>query len=163
MFSAKVRTSNAVYWLYYTGYSSENVNFSDDDSSELDLKNPERFHVYNLSGENGSTGKILKSLPGLAISQDGSKLLTSEEMALLCLVLWRIWFRRNALIHNSSMVNVYEIVDWAVNFIEEDCRINARVPAAPLIIPSWRPPNAVGDLEEILSAEGVEIAHQNIN
>ncbi|TXG46337.1 hypothetical protein EZV62_028161 [Acer yangbiense] len=38
------------------------------------------------------------------------------------------------------------IVDWAVNFLEEDRRIKARAPAAPggrgLITPSWRPPDA---------------------
>ncbi|KAK1577636.1 hypothetical protein Q3G72_023430 [Acer saccharum] len=107
MFSAKVRTSNAVYWLYYTGYNYENVNFSDDDSSELDLKNPERFHIYNLSGENGSTGKILKSLPGLAISQDGRYWARIEERTLLSLKPDQFVFSREVL-YNTSVDKVEE-------------------------------------------------------
>ncbi|KAL6350742.1 hypothetical protein AAG906_028207 [Vitis piasezkii] len=68
MSSNRVRGSSAVYWLYYTGYSSEKVVFLDD-SLELYLENPERAGAEN--GENGGIGKIFKSLPGLAISQDG--------------------------------------------------------------------------------------------
>ena len=58
MSSNRVRGSSAVYWLYYTGYSSEKVVFLDDSLGSY-LENPERM------------GKIFKSLPGLAISQDG--------------------------------------------------------------------------------------------
>ncbi|KAK2636164.1 hypothetical protein Ddye_030956 [Dipteronia dyeriana] len=100
MSSAQVRASNAVYWLYYTGYSSEKVNFSDDDSSEFDLKNPEKFHIYNLDGENGSMGKILKSLPGLAISQDG-----------------RYWARIEGEHHSGALFDVGSDKDWDSLFI----------------------------------------------
>lgn len=65
MSSSKVRGSSAVYWLYYTGYSSEKAVFLDD-SLELHLENPERAGAVN-----GGNGEIFKSLPGLAISHDG--------------------------------------------------------------------------------------------
>ncbi|KAF8390154.1 hypothetical protein HHK36_024676 [Tetracentron sinense] len=62
MSSSKVRASSAVYWLYYTGFSSEKVELSG--SLKLPLENPERTY-------HGGTDRIFKSLPGLAISQDG--------------------------------------------------------------------------------------------
>ncbi|KAK1556507.1 hypothetical protein Q3G72_006154 [Acer saccharum] len=69
---------------------------------------------------------LLDNMPLLDFLILCRNLLSSDEMALLYVVLWRIWFRRNALVHNSSVFNATEIVDWAVNFIEEDTRINAR-------------------------------------
>ncbi|KAL5761727.1 hypothetical protein ACOSP7_017991 [Xanthoceras sorbifolium] len=100
MSSTKVRASNAVYWLYYTGCSTEKVNFSDENSLEFNLKNPERFHIYNLGGENGSTAKILKSLPGLAISQDG-----------------RHWARIEGDHHSGALFDVGSDKDWDSLFI----------------------------------------------
>ncbi|KAK4785959.1 hypothetical protein SAY86_002648 [Trapa natans] len=67
MSSSKVRASSAVYWLYYTGYNSEKVKYSEN-SSCLDLENPERVPGNAMNSDKGS---VLRSLPGLAISQDG--------------------------------------------------------------------------------------------
>lgn len=100
MSSTKVRASSAVYWLFYTGYSSEKVNYSDYDSLEINLENPERFHIGNLSGENGSNGKIFKSLPGLAISQDG-----------------RHWARIEGEHHSGALLDVGSDEDWDSLFI----------------------------------------------
>ncbi|KAK0575381.1 hypothetical protein LWI29_038167 [Acer saccharum] len=103
------------WYMWYYGNSSENPSSDlvglaissngihwerDDDSSELDLKNPERFHIYNLSGENGSTGKILKCLPGLAISQDG-----------------RYWARIEGEHHSGALFDVGSDKDWDSLFI----------------------------------------------
>lgn len=51
--------------MFSMGFSSEKVDYTDDDSPEFNL---ERFCLDNGNGEKG---KIFKSLPGLAISQDG--------------------------------------------------------------------------------------------
>ncbi|KAK9146458.1 hypothetical protein Sjap_006361 [Stephania japonica] len=64
MSSAKVRSSTAVYWLYYTGYSSEKVVVCE--AHKALISNPDRGSV---GGED--YGCVLRSLPGLAISQDG--------------------------------------------------------------------------------------------
>ncbi|KAH9709635.1 Arabinanase/levansucrase/invertase [Citrus sinensis] len=101
MSSNKVRASSAVYWLYYTGYSSEKMNFLDYDSLEFNLENPERFQVGNLlSGENGLKRKINKSLPGLAISQDG-----------------RHWARIEGEHHSGALFDVGSDEDWDSLFI----------------------------------------------
>lgn len=101
MSSNKVRASSAVYWLYYTGYSSEKMNFLDYDSLEFNLENPERFQVGNLlSGENGLKRKINKSLPGLAISQDG-----------------RHWARIEGEHHSGALFDIGSDEDWDSLFI----------------------------------------------
>ncbi|GFZ21478.1 arabinanase/levansucrase/invertase [Actinidia rufa] len=46
MSSAKVRANNAVYWLYYTGFSSEKVEFGDN-SVEFIVHNPERAKILD--------------------------------------------------------------------------------------------------------------------
>ncbi|XP_055806351.1 uncharacterized protein LOC129874969 [Solanum dulcamara] len=56
MSSAKVRANSSVYWLYYTGFCSDKIESLED--------------LNRLRFENGN-GKIYKSLPGLAMSQDG--------------------------------------------------------------------------------------------
>ncbi|KAJ4711386.1 Glycosyl hydrolase, five-bladed beta-propellor domain containing protein [Melia azedarach] len=100
MSSAKVRASSAVYWLYYTGYSAEKVNLFDCDSSELNLQNPDRLRIRNLSGENDASEKVFKSLPGLAISQDG-----------------RHWARIEGEHHSGALLDVGSDEDWDSLFI----------------------------------------------
>ncbi|KAG5604058.1 hypothetical protein H5410_025550 [Solanum commersonii] len=56
MSSAKVRANSSVYWLYYTGFGSEKIET---------LEDSDRPRFGNGDGE------IYKSLPGLAMSQDG--------------------------------------------------------------------------------------------
>lgn len=97
MSSPKVRASSAVYWLYYTGFSPEKVNFVDNDSLDFNLENPERFHIGKFRGENG---KIFKSLPGLAISQDG-----------------RHWARIEGDHHSGALFDVGSEKDWDSLFI----------------------------------------------
>ncbi|KAB1208250.1 hypothetical protein CJ030_MR7G027337 [Morella rubra] len=99
MSSAKVRASSAVYWLYYTGCSSEKAEFSDN-SLKFNLENPERFCIDKPNGENGGVEKISKSLPGLAISQDG-----------------RHWARIEAEHHSGALFDVGSEREWDSSFI----------------------------------------------
>ncbi|XP_052186249.1 uncharacterized protein LOC127797414 [Diospyros lotus] len=70
MSSSKVRANNPVYWLYYTGFTSEKVEFWEN-SVEFTLQNPERARIPgDEHGRNGNS-RVFKSLPGLAMSQDG--------------------------------------------------------------------------------------------
>ncbi|XP_042502471.1 uncharacterized protein LOC122079808 [Macadamia integrifolia] len=83
MSSAKVRASSAVYWLYYTGFSSEKVEVS---VSQQLLE--ERHHVS-------------RSLPGLAISQDG-----------------RHWARIEGEHHSGALFDVGTDAEWDSLFVE---------------------------------------------
>jgi hypothetical protein len=96
MSSTKVRVSSAVYWLYYTGYSSEKAELSGN-TLEFNLENPERFCIDEF---NGGVGKISKSLPGLAISQDG-----------------RHWARIEGEHHSGALLDVGSEREWDSSFI----------------------------------------------
>ncbi|KAJ7943432.1 Glycosyl hydrolase, five-bladed beta-propellor domain containing protein [Quillaja saponaria] len=99
MSSAKIRASSAVYWLYYTGYSSEKAEFSDN-SLKFSLENPERYFIDNVNDANGRIGKVVKSLPGLAISQDG-----------------RYWARIEGEHHSGALFDVGSEREWDSLFI----------------------------------------------
>jgi predicted GH43/DUF377 family glycosyl hydrolase len=92
MSSTKVRAASAVYWLYYTGYSFEKAEFSDN-TLEFNLENPERFCIDRVE-------KISKSLPGLAISQDG-----------------RHWARIEGEHHSGALFDVGSEREWDSPFI----------------------------------------------
>ncbi|PIN13286.1 hypothetical protein CDL12_14092 [Handroanthus impetiginosus] len=77
MSSTKVRANSAVYWLYYTGFCSEKIDSLD--------KN-ERIN--------------LKSLPGLAMSQDG-----------------RHWARIEGEHHSGALLDVGSNGEWDSSFI----------------------------------------------
>ncbi|XP_050374044.1 uncharacterized protein LOC126791610 [Argentina anserina] len=85
MSSSKVRASSAVYWLYYTGYSSEKAEIS---GVPFGLENPE------------GSGEVFKSLPGLAISQDG-----------------RHWARIEGQHHTGALFDVGLEKEWDSSFI----------------------------------------------
>ncbi|KAL5553739.1 hypothetical protein UlMin_041140 [Ulmus minor] len=92
MSSTKIRASSAVYWLYYTGYSSEIAEISEN-SEKIDIENPE---ILSLEG----SGKVYKSLPGLAISQDG-----------------RYWARIEGEHHSGALFDVGSEKEWDSLFI----------------------------------------------
>lgn len=77
---------SAVYWLYYTGYTSEEVEIS----SEAIKKNP--LLNYQIGERNGN---IFKSLPGLACSQDG-----------------RHWARIEGDHHSGALLDVGSSGEW---------------------------------------------------
>ncbi|XP_071693363.1 uncharacterized protein [Rutidosis leptorrhynchoides] len=93
MSSSKIRASNAVYWMYYTGFSNEKIE-SLDNSLEFSLQNPE------IEGKNGEFGKICRSLPGLAMSQDG-----------------RHWARIEGEHHSGSLFDLGTEDEWDSMFI----------------------------------------------
>lgn len=99
MSSTKVRASSAVYWLYYTGYSSEKAELSNN-SLGLSLENPERFHNDGSSSSSDENGKVFRSLPGLAISQDG-----------------RHWARIEGEHHSGALFDVGLDKEWDSLFI----------------------------------------------
>ncbi|KAL2903986.1 hypothetical protein RDABS01_002696 [Bienertia sinuspersici] len=94
MSSTKVRASSAVYWLYYTGFSSESVEMSE----------PPEDCCFHFA-ENGLSlgpglGRVLKTLPGLAISQDG-----------------RNWARIEGDHHSGALFDVGSEGEWDSLFI----------------------------------------------
>ncbi|PSS13463.1 LIM domain-containing protein [Actinidia chinensis var. chinensis] len=100
MSSAKVRANNAVYWLYYTGFSSEKVEFWDN-SVEFMIHNPEMAKILdNESGNTSSSSNVFKSLPGLAMSQNG-----------------RHWARIEGEHHTGALFDVGSGDEWDSMFI----------------------------------------------
>ncbi|CAL1360361.1 unnamed protein product [Linum trigynum] len=80
MSSSKVKASSAVYWLYYTGLNSEKV---------------------DLGADDGDKGEVFsRSLPGLAISQDG-----------------RYWARIEGDHHSGALFDVGSDGEWDSLFI----------------------------------------------
>ncbi|XP_028803648.1 uncharacterized protein LOC114758723 [Neltuma alba] len=100
MSSSRFRSSNPVYWLYYTGYSSEKIEFFDN-SLKFILENPDGYCTSNVeSQENRTSRGMLKSLPGLCISQDG-----------------RHWARIEGAHHSGALFDVGSEGEWDSLFI----------------------------------------------
>ncbi|KAF5197943.1 Glycosyl hydrolase, five-bladed beta-propellor domain containing protein [Thalictrum thalictroides] len=95
MSSSKVRASSAVYWLYYTGFNTEKVEFLV--TSKVPVQNPEMV----LDDKNQALD-ICRSLPGLAISQDG-----------------RHWARIEGEHHSGALLDVGAETEWDSLFIAE--------------------------------------------
>lgn len=93
MSSNKVRVNSAVYWLYYTGFSSEKVE---------PLPGYVDFDFKNSGGvQLGCDDRTsLKSLPGLAMSQDG-----------------RHWARIEGEHHTGALLDVGSDGEWDSLFI----------------------------------------------
>ncbi|KAK9277228.1 hypothetical protein L1049_006767 [Liquidambar formosana] len=89
---------SAVYWLYYTGYSSEVVELPQ--ISKILLENPELVHPDDNKDVNSGMGKFFKSLPGLACSQDG-----------------RHWARIEGDHHSGALLDVGSGKEWDSLFI----------------------------------------------
>ena len=72
-------------------------------------------------------------------------LLSHAELERLCVVVWRVWFRRNARIHESSPVDAQDVVQWADLFLADFRRVNeaaGRSSAGSVLVgESWRPPD----------------------
>ncbi|KFK44586.1 hypothetical protein AALP_AA1G278000 [Arabis alpina] len=96
MSSNKVRANSSVYWMYYTGYTTETVEFQSQGFT-FELGNPERF---SLCDESVEKSRVFRSLPGLAISQDG-----------------RHWARIEGEHHSGALFDVGVEKDWDFLFI----------------------------------------------
>lgn len=95
MSSSKVKADSSVYWLYYTGFSSEKIDFVDN-SLDFSFGNPEKVCMDEIGGN----GKVFKSLPGLAMSQDG-----------------RHWARIEGEHHSGALLDVGSDGEWDSLFI----------------------------------------------
>ncbi|XP_065864084.1 uncharacterized protein [Euphorbia lathyris] len=89
---------SSVYWLYYTGFSSEEVEIPGF-STEM-FENPERVDNENKKDGKYQIGKIFKSLPGLACSQDGKH-----------------WARIEGDLHSGALLDVGSGKKWDSLFI----------------------------------------------
>ncbi|KAL1198354.1 hypothetical protein V5N11_004175 [Cardamine amara subsp. amara] len=98
MSSSKVRANSSVYWMYYTGYTTETVEFQSQGFTSRFGGNPERFHLCNESVEKSRV--YYRSLPGLAISQDG-----------------RHWARIEGEHHSGALFDVGSEKDWDFLYI----------------------------------------------
>nr|XP_027097208.1 uncharacterized protein LOC113716875 [Coffea arabica] len=85
MSSAKVRVNNSLYWLYYTGFNDEKIEPLDN-SVAFKLSDPKRMYY--------------RSLPGLAMSQDG-----------------RHWARIEGEHHSGALFDVGSDGEWDSLFI----------------------------------------------
>ncbi|KAK2640695.1 hypothetical protein Ddye_028490 [Dipteronia dyeriana] len=45
-------------------------------------------------------------------------------MEFLCMIMWRIWYRRNGLVHASNSIHAVDIVPWADSYLEDFKREN---------------------------------------
>ncbi|CAM8877354.1 unnamed protein product [Rhodiola kirilowii] len=98
MSSSKIRGSSAVYWLYFTGFSNseESLELSEIMNSEM-LKRSELDDHVKVMDEGR---RVCKSLPGLAMSQDG-----------------RHWARIEGEHHSGALFDIGSESEWDSAFI----------------------------------------------
>ncbi|KAK3187923.1 hypothetical protein Dsin_027484 [Dipteronia sinensis] len=51
--------------------------------------------------------------------------LQAEELALLCVVLWRVWYSRNQVVHTKRKCNMEDMVCWSDVFLSEFQTVSA--------------------------------------
>ena len=61
-------------------------------------------------------------------------LLQQQELEVLCVMLWRIWFQRNQIVHASIPIELSRIFSWALEYISEFSTANSRT--SPKIVVS---------------------------
>ncbi|KAL5808637.1 hypothetical protein ACOSQ3_029328 [Xanthoceras sorbifolium] len=71
--------------------------------------------------------------------------LGSSDFLVLVIILWRIWFRRNQIVHRKVVLQAEEVIGWAYSFLNEyhvanDSAITVTTGAANLPSPGWSPP-----------------------
>ncbi|KAI9197580.1 hypothetical protein LWI28_001000 [Acer negundo] len=70
---------------------------------------------------------------------------TTKEFELLCILWWRVWFRRNHMFHSSVMIPDQGIFDWAVSFMNEFRNAKQLVclpPPKQVVSRVWKAPQA---------------------
>ncbi|KAK0592975.1 hypothetical protein LWI29_028449 [Acer saccharum] len=72
--------------------------------------------------------------------------LLTAEFETFCLIFWRVWFRRNRLIHDNQLLDITEVVPWASSFHAEfkGANVAGKVlnPSQPRQVWKWNPPAA---------------------
>ncbi|KAK2650956.1 hypothetical protein Ddye_018445 [Dipteronia dyeriana] len=70
--------------------------------------------------------------------------LSFDNFELLCIVIWRIWYRRNDLVHNHGSLRVEEVVLWSLTFLSDFQRANSvpsdKVANMGVEKLKWKPP-----------------------
>ncbi|KAL5826304.1 hypothetical protein ACOSQ4_018101 [Xanthoceras sorbifolium] len=68
-----------------------------------------------------------------------------EELEAFCVVLWRLWFKRNREVHVQSSLSIGEVVDWSSAFLSE-FQVAAVIPSTAAVqdraARCWSPPAA---------------------
>ncbi|KAK3204684.1 hypothetical protein Dsin_018730, partial [Dipteronia sinensis] len=71
--------------------------------------------------------------------------LRSEELGLLCIIIWRVLFMRNSYVHNGKSQDLSKVFVWSKNF-HSNYKFTASPTSCNLVSPtqcatSWRPPD----------------------
>lgn len=69
---------------------------------------------------------------------------SSLNFEVLCVVWWRIWFRRNQFVHSNGSSSFMEVLDWAHSYLQ-DFRKASKMENPSLVLerasPKWKPPD----------------------
>ncbi|KAL5555878.1 hypothetical protein UlMin_038114 [Ulmus minor] len=74
--------------------------------------------------------------------RSASECLKSDKMELLCILLWRIWFRRNKWIHEKIWLDDNSCLAWAQQHLEDFKTASNKqtIPHIPIAAHPWKPP-----------------------
>ncbi|KAK3219713.1 hypothetical protein Dsin_013683 [Dipteronia sinensis] len=96
--------------------------------------------------------------------------LLANELELLCLVFWRVLFRRNGKVHNSAAIDDKNVVPWASSFLldfqqangpkEVDSKVGSDGVRIVQDRPSWCPPSV--DSYKINTDAAIDVANGNV-
>jgi ribonuclease HI len=74
-------------------------------------------------------------------------LLKKAELELFCVIIWRLWFLRNSVVHGAAKPDLFQVLFWSkdllVEFQELTSSRGSGVSVENLIRNSWRPPDQV--------------------
>ncbi|KAK0607472.1 hypothetical protein LWI29_015595 [Acer saccharum] len=77
--------------------------------------------------------------------------LDQHELGIMCLLLWRIWFHRNQVVHSLAPIKLASCFSWAQEFLVE-CSAIADISQKELVIQAanskWRAPEPGGLVED---------------
>ncbi|KAK3228184.1 hypothetical protein Dsin_008046 [Dipteronia sinensis] len=87
------------------------------------------WSCYNIKGLRSACDflmniKVAKNMQFLDIMILCISIMRTEEFELLCMMLWRVWFCHNGMIHDSKLFDVSEVMPWATSYIVEFKRAN---------------------------------------
>ncbi|KAK4848144.1 hypothetical protein QYF36_009787 [Acer negundo] len=105
------------------------------DNSQLQTKESENISVTPTSG--GFATMLV--FPATAHNR-------SQELALICVVWWRVWYWRNQIVHQSSGLDPGILVNWCRDYLEEFRHAKAQVAGPVVMRPAevikWCPPSS---------------------
>ncbi|KAL5826751.1 hypothetical protein ACOSQ3_018592 [Xanthoceras sorbifolium] len=78
--------------------------------------------------------------------------LSSSNFFVIVIVFWRIWFRRNRIIHDKIILCSKDVVDWAYSFLEEFTAANIVTNSSLLDV-------ANSSFHDSFSSDGISLLH----